>query len=81
SISPKTKSYISELIQLPSPQIKKKEHKLEKVLELCKKQKKLLGQKRAKICLLKKQRNKCKTSKNNINPIHFLNTASFCSKN
>jgi len=31
--------------------------------------------------LLKKQLNKCKTSKNNTNPRDFLNTASFCSIN
>jgi len=64
TVSPRTKKYVSQLTQLPSPIKTKQSIKYEKFLETVMKQKKLLAQKRLKIsCLIKQNANSKKNKK------------------
>jgi len=84
SVSPGTNSYVSQLIQLPSPTSKtnkkNKYMKYQQLLEKYEKQKKLLCRKRSKICFLKKQLIK-KQKQDKINTYSFINKTKFFSKN
>lgn len=84
SVSPGTNSYVSQIIQLPSPTSKtnRKNNFMEyqQLLEKYEKQKKLLCRKRSKICFLKKQLIK-KQKQDKINTYSFINKTNFFSKN
>lgn len=67
--SPKTKQWVQELCQMPSPTTHKKNQQTrQKLISICKKQKQMLNQKRAIISRLKKQnlKNILKKQKPNI---------------
>jgi len=83
-VSPGTKLYVSQLIQLPSPINKTsneyKANQYDKLLKKYEKQKKILSRKRAKIFFLKNQLNK-KLKKDKVNPVSFIEKTKFVSKN
>lgn len=84
SLSPATKSYVSQLVQLPSPNnkstIEYKANQYDKLIEKYKKQKKILSRKRAKICFLKKRLN-IKQNQEKVDPVSFIEKTNFVSKN
>lgn len=83
-VSPATKLYVSQLVQLPSPHKKAKtENRIipyDRLLEKYEKQKRLLSRKRANICRLKKQLNN-KHKNDKLNPKLFIKKTKFVSKN
>lgn len=85
SLSPGTKSYVSQLCLFPSPNNYKnsneyKANQYDRLLEKYEKQKKLLSRKRAKICFLKSRLNK-KQKQDKVNPRSFIEKTKYTSKN